>query len=104
MRARRASLANASRESLAIARRLVSRPHEVLSQKRLGQSLAVVSQHYGFRFGSGIVDPALLVEEIHQSPIEPLPDPSIVVTGQRQDGQGGFGDLVFVDPVGKMSG
>jgi hypothetical protein len=56
---------------------------KVLAQELGLEPFAVFWQDDGFRLRLGINNPSLFMEQIHQIPIEPLPDPTVVMNRER---------------------
>ena len=76
---------------------------KVLPQKIRGQSLAVLGEHDRLCLRPRIDNPPFLVEQVHEIPVQPLPDPATIVKRQGEDGQRCLGESIAVDPVGEVT-
>jgi hypothetical protein len=63
---------------------------KVLTQELGREPFAVFCQNDGFGFRLRIDNPSFFVEQIHQIPIEPLPDPTVVMKRERQNRKRSF--------------
>ena len=72
---------------------------KVLPQKLRGQSLAVLGKYDRLRLRPRIDDPPFLLEQVHEIPVQPLPDAATIVKRQGEDGQRCLGESIAVYPV-----
>jgi hypothetical protein len=75
---------------------LPGRGAKMLKEQFLAAFETCIRKHHRFRFSDWIVNHSLLMQSVHDSPIEPFPRASSIVEGEIQQPKRDLVDFVFV--------